>query len=105
MADPTMTFAVTRYRPPDDTAPVTQTYTIPYNEDWVVLDALNGQMLAELMRRPVRLRRRKQRGRMRNDGDADVVVVDEILGVFASTGSASRRSAHPRRWPAAPRTN
>ncbi|MGH7827856.1 MAG: succinate dehydrogenase/fumarate reductase iron-sulfur subunit [Candidatus Binatia bacterium] len=41
MAEPTITLNVTRYRPEQDRAPTTQTYTIPYREDWVVLDALN----------------------------------------------------------------
>jgi fumarate reductase iron-sulfur subunit len=40
MAEQSMTFSVTRYRPSQDREPVTQTYTIPYNQDWVVLDAL-----------------------------------------------------------------
>src|SRR5947209_4083894 len=31
---------VTRYRPEADNAPVTETYFIPYHDDWVVLDAL-----------------------------------------------------------------
>src|SRR5947199_8011974 len=36
----TIKLTVTRYRPGQDDAPVTQTYDVPYNEDWVVLDAL-----------------------------------------------------------------
>jgi len=32
---------VTRYRPGQDRSPTTQTYTVPFQEDWVVLDALN----------------------------------------------------------------
>src|SRR5438093_6328352 len=41
MAEPTITLNVTRYRPGQDRAPATQAYTVPYKEDWVVLDALN----------------------------------------------------------------
>src|SRR5437660_10903430 len=41
MAEPTITLNVTRYRPGQDQAPTTQAYTVPYKEDWVVLDALN----------------------------------------------------------------
>ena len=41
MAEPTITLNVTRYRPGQDQAPTTQTYAVPYKEDWVVLDALN----------------------------------------------------------------
>lgn len=41
MKEETITLNVTRYRPGQDRAPGTQSYTIPYREDWVVLDALN----------------------------------------------------------------
>jgi len=41
MSEPTITLHVTRYRPGQDHAPRTQAYTIPYHNDWVVLDALN----------------------------------------------------------------
>src|SRR4249920_819220 len=41
MAEPTITLNVTRYRPEQDQAPTTQSYVVPYKEDWVVLDALN----------------------------------------------------------------
>ena len=41
MAEPTITLNVTRYRPGQDRAPTTQAYTVPYKQDWVVLDALN----------------------------------------------------------------
>src|SRR5215510_8874032 len=41
MADPTITLNVSRYRPEKDRAPTSQRYTIPYKNDWVVLDALN----------------------------------------------------------------
>ena len=41
MNDPTITLKVTRYRPEHDSAPSAQTYTVPYRQDWVVLDALN----------------------------------------------------------------
>ena len=40
MAQETIKLTVTRYRPGQDNEPVFQSYTIPYNEDWVVLDAL-----------------------------------------------------------------
>ena len=40
MANPTIRLAVTRYRPGEDLEPTLQTYTVPYDEDWVVLDAL-----------------------------------------------------------------
>jgi fumarate reductase iron-sulfur subunit len=40
MADETITLRVTRYRPGTDREPQAQSFTIPYNEDWVVLDAL-----------------------------------------------------------------
>src|SRR5688572_33395356 len=41
MAEPTVTLNVTRYRPGKDSTPTTQSYAVPYHEDWVVLDALN----------------------------------------------------------------
>ncbi len=41
MAEPTITLNVTRYRPGQDQAPTSQRYTVPYKNDWVVLDALN----------------------------------------------------------------
>ena len=41
MAEPTITLNVTRYRPGQDRLPRTQTYSVPYRQDWVVLDALN----------------------------------------------------------------
>jgi len=41
MASPTMTLEVLRYRPGQDHAPEFQSYSIPYRDDWVVLDALN----------------------------------------------------------------
>ncbi len=37
----TVTLEVLRYLPETDTEPHFQTYTAPYREDWVVLDALN----------------------------------------------------------------
>jgi len=36
-----ITLEVTRYRPEEEMEPTTQSYTIPYREDMVVLDALN----------------------------------------------------------------
>ena len=36
-----VTLEILRYRPEVDAEPHFQTYTIPYEEDWVVLDALN----------------------------------------------------------------
>ena len=41
MSEATITLNVTRYRPGQDHAPRTQAYSIPFREDWVVLDALN----------------------------------------------------------------
>jgi len=41
MSEPTITLNVTRYRPGQDLAPRSQAYSIPYKQDWVVLDALN----------------------------------------------------------------
>ena len=40
MAEPTIRLAVTRFQPETDREPTIQTYTIPYHDDWVVLDAL-----------------------------------------------------------------
>jgi len=37
----TITLEVLRYHPETDTEPRFQRYTVPYHEDWVVLDALN----------------------------------------------------------------
>lgn len=37
----TIALRVTRYRPEQDPAPTTETYEVPFREDWVVLDALN----------------------------------------------------------------
>jgi succinate dehydrogenase/fumarate reductase iron-sulfur protein len=37
----TMTLEVLRYDPERDSAPHFQAYTVPYRDDWVVLDALN----------------------------------------------------------------
>src|SRR5262249_51778691 len=37
----TITLEVTRYRPEEEMEPTSQSYTIPYSEDMVVLDALN----------------------------------------------------------------
>ena len=41
MNDKTMQFEVLRYRPEQEDEPASQTYTVPYREDWVILDALN----------------------------------------------------------------
>ena len=41
MSEPTVTLNVTRYRPGTDRTPRTQAYSVPYRQDWVVLDALN----------------------------------------------------------------
>jgi fumarate reductase iron-sulfur subunit len=41
MAEPNVTLKVTRYRPGKDSAPTLQSYSVPYRQDWVVLDALN----------------------------------------------------------------
>ncbi len=41
MPEPTITLKVTRYRPGQEKAPSDQLYSVPYHEDWVVLDALN----------------------------------------------------------------
>jgi fumarate reductase iron-sulfur subunit len=37
----TVALEVTRYRPEQDSAPSTQTFTVPLRKDWTVLDALN----------------------------------------------------------------
>ena len=37
----TITIEVLRYHPETDSEPHVQTYTVPYHDDWVVLDALN----------------------------------------------------------------
>ena len=36
-----VTLVVTRYRPEQDGEPTTQTYEVPFRQEWVVLDALN----------------------------------------------------------------
>jgi fumarate reductase iron-sulfur subunit len=41
MTDPTLQLEVLRYRPETDREPAFQTYTVPYRDDWLVLDALN----------------------------------------------------------------
>ncbi|MCI0370833.1 MAG: 2Fe-2S iron-sulfur cluster-binding protein, partial [candidate division NC10 bacterium] len=41
MSEETITLEVTRYRPGHDREPRTQSFTVPYRKDWVVLDALN----------------------------------------------------------------
>jgi fumarate reductase iron-sulfur subunit len=41
MSDPTFQLEVLRYRPETDPEPAFQTYTVPYRNDWLVLDALN----------------------------------------------------------------
>jgi fumarate reductase iron-sulfur subunit len=41
MTEPTLEVEVLRYRPETDQDPSFQTYTVPYRDDWVVLDALN----------------------------------------------------------------
>ena len=41
MAERTITLEVFRYRPDKDKEPTFQTFTVPFHEDWVVLDALN----------------------------------------------------------------
>jgi succinate dehydrogenase iron-sulfur subunit len=38
---PTVTLAVARYRPEEESEPSVQTYEVPFRKDWVVLDALN----------------------------------------------------------------
>ncbi len=37
----TITLEVTRYRPEQESAPVFQSYEVPFRKDWVILDALN----------------------------------------------------------------
>ena len=37
----TIKFEVSRYRPEEESEPTLQSYEVPYNKDWVVLDALN----------------------------------------------------------------
>ena len=41
MSQQTITLKVTRYRPEQEEEPTAQAYEVPFNEDWVVLDALN----------------------------------------------------------------
>jgi len=41
MSEETITLEVTRYRPGHDTEPRTESFSVPYRKDWVVLDALN----------------------------------------------------------------
>ena len=41
MADSTINLQVYRYHPEQDEEPTFQGYDVPYNEHWVVLDALN----------------------------------------------------------------
>ena len=41
MSDTTISMRVTRFRPEQEDEPTEQVYQIPYQEDWVVLDALN----------------------------------------------------------------
>ena len=40
-AEQTMTLEVFRYHPETDSEPRFQAYEVPYDEDWVVLDAIN----------------------------------------------------------------
>ena len=37
----TIRLTVTRYRPEEESEPTLQSYDVPYNKDWVILDALN----------------------------------------------------------------
>ena len=37
----TITLGVTRYRPEQESEPTVQNYEVPYDKDWVILDALN----------------------------------------------------------------
>ena len=37
----TVTVEVSRYRPEEETEPTWERYTVPYREDWMILDALN----------------------------------------------------------------
>ena len=41
MAEEKVTFEVSRYHPETDSEPSFQTYEVPFQQDWVVLDALN----------------------------------------------------------------
>jgi fumarate reductase iron-sulfur subunit len=41
MAERTITLEVFRYRPDKDKEPTFQSFTVPFRDDWVVLDALN----------------------------------------------------------------
>jgi fumarate reductase iron-sulfur subunit len=41
MAERTITLEVFRYRPDKEQEPICQNYTVPFHDDWVVLDALN----------------------------------------------------------------
>ncbi|MFQ5896173.1 MAG: succinate dehydrogenase iron-sulfur subunit, partial [Nitrospinota bacterium] len=41
MPERTVTLEVTRYRPEHERSPSVQLYSVPYREDWVILDALN----------------------------------------------------------------
>ncbi len=41
MSEPVVELEVLRYRPETDADPVFEVYTVPYRDDWVVLDALN----------------------------------------------------------------
>jgi fumarate reductase iron-sulfur subunit len=41
MAERTITLEVFRYRPDKDKEPIFQSFTVPFRDDWVVLDALN----------------------------------------------------------------
>jgi len=41
MSEATFQLEVLRYRPETDRDPTFQTYTVPYRDDWLVLDALN----------------------------------------------------------------
>ena len=41
MSEETITLNITRYRHEKDRVPVLQSYTVPYREDWVILDAIN----------------------------------------------------------------
>ena len=40
-SEKTITFKVLRYRPEEEDEPAEDTYEVPFQEDWVVLDALN----------------------------------------------------------------
>ena len=41
----TVALAVARYRPEQESEPTFQTYEVPYRKDWVILDALNQQLI------------------------------------------------------------